>query len=232
MSEFTQLLLGAGLTASLLPLTALASSETGEFASALSEHMIEWIASNTELLSYERPDIRFATGEWMAARLNQKNMVAPPEALYGMGTHTLYLSNQWSPTDLRDQSILLHELVHHLQLMNETHVACPAQYNGLAYQVQIAWLREAGESAPFEFLGIGPIDIFVQSLCADPWGSLIEFLDCFLLLTERRSQPAHSRCPPKDQFAFDYAPHNRSLVPRNDSIVPAVSMGRRNTLVF
>lgn len=177
MRKFSQFFLSVALvgwTASTLVLSTPAWSEKSEIAATLAESLIEWIVANTELLSHDRPDIRFVTAEWMAERLDQKSMMAAPRALYGLSTHILYLPIQWSPSDIGDQSILLHELVHHLQSINETPVSCPAQYNGLAYQVQIAWLIEQGVSAPYEFLGINPTDIFVQSLCADPWGSLID----------------------------------------------------------
>ncbi len=149
-----------------------AAAETGVNARELAPNMIEWISANSEILPYDRPDIEFVSAEWMAARVGQKGTMVTPEALYALGTHTLYLSNTWSPSDLRDQSILLHELVHHLQSKNEIPVSCVAQYNGLAYKLQIAWLREHEIPKPFDLLGIGPLDMFVQSLCPDPWGSL------------------------------------------------------------
>ena len=178
MSGFCESLLRAvfvGTTASTLIAATPAMSETSAIADALAEPMIEWITAKTELLSYEHPNIMFVTAEWMASRLGQSSMMATPEALYGSATRTVYLLEEWSPQNIRDRSVLLHELVHHLQILNEAAVSCPAQYNRLAYQLQFEWLNEHGISEPFEFLGITPADVFVQSLCADPWGSLNDF---------------------------------------------------------
>jgi hypothetical protein len=175
MSVFCESLFRAayvGATASALIAATHAMSETSEIAVSLAGPMIEWIAAKTDLRSNEHPNITFVTAEWMASRLGQKSMVATPEALYGSATLTVYLLEEWSPANIRHQSILLHELVHHLQILNGAAVSCPAQYNGLAYELQLEWLREHGISDPFEFLDITPTDVFVQSLCADPWGSL------------------------------------------------------------
>lgn len=178
MSGFRQVLLSAVsvAVASFILIGAIpGKSETDANALTLAESMLDWVAERTGLHIFEPPDIRLVSAEWMAARLEPGNLAAMPEALYGRSTHTLYLLEDWSPLDIRDQSILLHELVHHLQSMNQIPVSCPAQYNGLAYEVQIVWLREHGISDPFDFLGISPAEIFVQSLCPDPWGSLTDF---------------------------------------------------------
>jgi hypothetical protein len=82
-----------------------------------------------------------------------------PLALYGREVHILYLSNRLTFDNLIDRSILLHELVHHMQVVNAAPLECREAQEAQAYKLQVAWLREQGVVDPYGLLGIAQSDI-------------------------------------------------------------------------
>jgi hypothetical protein len=71
-----------------------------------------------------------------------------PAAFYSKSEHLFYLADSWNKDDLLDQSILVHELVHHLQIENHIQLACWGRYEAQAYELQIQWLRAQGVHDP------------------------------------------------------------------------------------
>src|ERR1700761_2199691 len=51
----------------------------------------------------------------------------------------------WDPESLRSQSYLVHELVHHAQLLSRKQYPCHAAKEREAYMLQNQWLAEHGE---------------------------------------------------------------------------------------
>jgi hypothetical protein len=51
----------------------------------------------------------------------------------------------WDPESIRSQSYLLHELVHHAQLLSGKRYPCTAAKEREAYMLQNQWLKEHGE---------------------------------------------------------------------------------------
>ncbi len=64
----------------------------------------------------------------------------------------IYLANTWKNDDVLDQSILVHELVHHLQMENHIQLECWGRYEVQAYELQIRWLRARGIEDPYRLL--------------------------------------------------------------------------------
>ena len=62
-------------------------------------------------------------------------------------------------------SVLVHELVHHLQEASGQRPACPAERERDAYALQERWLRRFGGSLERDF-GIAPIFVLVAGVCA------------------------------------------------------------------
>jgi hypothetical protein len=75
-----------------------------------------------------------------------------PAALYSKNEHMIYLANTWKNDDVLDQSILVHELVHHLQMENHIQLECWGRYEVQAYELQIRWLRARGIEDPYRLL--------------------------------------------------------------------------------
>lgn len=80
--------------------------------------------------------------------------------LYDFEDRRIYLIEPWEIGDLRDRSVLLHELVHAVQLDNREW-DCIGAPEWEAYKLQEAWLAEHGLDADFDWMRI-----YFQSRCA------------------------------------------------------------------
>ena len=74
--------------------------------------------------------------------------------LYDRKTKTILLKKSWNAESIVDRSILLHELVHHLQYENESVDRCKGEIEQEAYEVQDEWLNQYGTNI-FDALNLG-----------------------------------------------------------------------------
>jgi hypothetical protein len=72
-------------------------------------------------------------------------------AAYDDVTGTIFLSDTWTGRTPADLSVLVHELVHHLQNVADLRFECPQSREKLAYVAQDQWLRQFGSSLFAEF---------------------------------------------------------------------------------
>jgi hypothetical protein len=128
-----------------------------------------WISVRTGLPVAEPPKIEFLSPVTMSEVAFGPSVSPSPmlRALYSGPAGTVYLRRNWDASKLRDQSELLHELVHHYQSVHRLGYACAAEREALAYDLQIAWLREQGVSDPYEFLEINAFFVVMASACRD-----------------------------------------------------------------
>jgi hypothetical protein len=84
-------------------------------------------------------------------------------ALYDDARKTIYLPYGWrgSPTEL---SVLVHELVHHIQNEAGMKFACPGEREKLAYDAQAKWLAMFSTTLEAEF-EIDPLSLLVRTNC-------------------------------------------------------------------
>jgi hypothetical protein len=76
----------------------------------------------------------------------------------------------WNLAALRDRSILLHELVHHVQRFNKVTPPCPAALERQAYDLQARWLREQGVADPYGLMGTDEFTVVILTACMPPDG--------------------------------------------------------------
>ncbi|MET0277469.1 MAG: DUF6647 family protein [Pseudorhodoplanes sp.] len=128
-----------------------------------------WIVAKTGLSAVEPPKIEFAAPVRMSEVAFGPKVAASPllRALYSQPAGTVYLRKDWDAAKLRDQSELLHELVHRFQFVHNLPYACGAEREKLAYELQIAWLRENGIADPYEYLEINAFFVVMTSVCRD-----------------------------------------------------------------
>jgi hypothetical protein len=90
-------------------------------------------------------------------------------ALYNDQTRTIYLSDKWAGATPAELSVLVHEMVHHLQ--NEAGISyeCPAEREKLAYEAQDQWMRMFGRNLEQEF-EINGLALLVSTSCAMAMG--------------------------------------------------------------
>jgi len=85
-------------------------------------------------------------------------------AVYDDATRTIYLAEGWNRTDPAELSILVHELVHHLQAGAQLRYECPQEREKLAYAAQERWLGLFNLTLASEF-EMDPFTLLVRTRC-------------------------------------------------------------------
>ncbi|MBW7850133.1 MAG: hypothetical protein H3C38_06540 [Rhodospirillales bacterium] len=131
--------------------------------------LLSWIALHTGFAVGAHPEVRLVSLSELTERYHQgghpHRSGMRVVALYNPATATVYLSKNWKPDSVVDQSKLLHELVHHLQLTNRVPRLCTGELERQAYELQAAWLAEQGVVTPYNVMQVDPFTVKVLSLC-------------------------------------------------------------------
>jgi hypothetical protein len=85
-------------------------------------------------------------------------------ALYDTRTGTILLDHSWRGDDPAEQSVLVHELVHHLQSAGDRRYACAQAREKEAYRAQSDWLARSGQDLTSVF-DIDPMMMLVLTTC-------------------------------------------------------------------
>lgn len=85
-------------------------------------------------------------------------------SLYHAADKTIYLRQGWTGKTPAELSILVHEMVHHLQYLDGQKFACPAEQEKVAYQAQERWLNMFKRSLRSEF-GIDDLTLKLMTQC-------------------------------------------------------------------
>lgn len=127
-----------------------------------------WLAANFALpRSRELPHVAsLPPAELAAMRYGPEAAVSPGDviALYDDADRTIYLSSGWTGRTPAELSVLVHEMVHHLQSAADMRFACPGEREVLAYRAQDAWLGLFGTSLESEF-SIDAATLLVAGAC-------------------------------------------------------------------
>lgn len=149
-------------------------------AEGLFDEIVTWLSSNFDLPAIkERPAIAFVSKIKLATmragdgatsqgftdheeldRLGQRQVVA----LYDNKSKTILLPDVWTGTSPADQSILVHEMVHHLQNLGKLTFECPMAREKSAYLAQDKWLGRFGMSLENEF-DVDMFTVLISSAC-------------------------------------------------------------------
>jgi hypothetical protein len=145
--------------------------------------MVAWLSANFDLpANYELPEVRFAApadiasihfGAFSVPRQREAAAARdarlpdqPPSvvAVYVDRQRTIVLPAGWQGVSPAEQSVLVHELVHHLQNIASLTYACPQEREALAYAAQEKWLQRFGKSLESEF-EIDGMTLLVKTNC-------------------------------------------------------------------
>ncbi len=85
-------------------------------------------------------------------------------AVYNDQTHTIYISDKWTGRTPAELSVLVHEMVHHLQNQAGITYECPAEREKQAYEAQDKWLSLFGRSLESEFQ-INGLALLISTSC-------------------------------------------------------------------
>jgi hypothetical protein len=127
-----------------------------------------WLSANFDLpAEHEQPNIKLITQQQMvtfryggSAANSGRELVA----LYDDKTRTIFLSDRWTGGTPTELSVLVHEMVHHLQNVANLRHECPAAREALAYAAQEKWLGLFGKSLASEF-EIDPLTLKISTAC-------------------------------------------------------------------
>lgn len=150
---------------------AQAPNDSDPEMGAILQRLIAWIADNTHYSPPKPPRVVFEDEESLAKRfyggVPTDDEPLQVKALYDHASGTVLLCDCWDVDDVFDQSVLLHELVHHVQRHNRTVSQCRAALEAEPYKLQAKWLAEQGVPRPYEAMGTDRFTIDVLSTCPD-----------------------------------------------------------------
>ena len=85
-------------------------------------------------------------------------------AVYSDSTRTIYLPEEWTGGTAAELSVLVHEMVHHLQNVGGLKYECPQAREQLAYMAQDRWLTLFGHSLEQDF-ELDGFSLLVKTRC-------------------------------------------------------------------
>ena len=156
-----------------------AESGNGVPDTALLVSLVSWISDNFDLpQNYDLPNVELVPATKIAALrygtpsdTELGGTVVPSQgarrevlSVYHPVKKTIYLRDDWKGSSPADLSILVHELVHHLQALANLKFACPGEREELAYKAQESWLRLFGHDLLNDF-EIDPFTLLVTTKC-------------------------------------------------------------------
>ena len=174
----------AGSDHDITPSSAIEQSPSRTDASNTAQHLFDeiviWLSSNFDLPATPHgSEIKFTSKLELARmraadRAHWQGLTQPEEvdelvqrtvvAVYDMKSKTIFLSDDWVGESPQDQSVLVHEIVHHLQNLAQLKFECPAAREKMAYMAQEKWLARFGTSLEEQF-GIDMFTVVVTSAC-------------------------------------------------------------------
>ncbi|MBP1887187.1 DUF6647 family protein [Sinorhizobium mexicanum] len=140
-----------------------------------------WLSSELGLpLIDEPPAIEFASAKRMiglryrdvpldrwsggAAHLDAPGERPAVVAVYDDEARTVYLPDGWTGKTPGEVSVLVHEMVHHIQNVAGLKFACPEEREKTAFEAQKRWLGLFGSDLEAEF-GLDPFTLLVRTNC-------------------------------------------------------------------
>jgi len=151
---------------------------------ALLTAMVLWICTNFDLPpDYTHPNIKFLpaseinslrfrafTAAQQRELLSQQSASASQAgrreavAVYDDESNTIFLLDTWKGDTPADLSVLIHEMVHHLQARGHIRYECGGAREAPAYAAQEKWLGLFGHSLESDF-EIDPFTLKVSTMC-------------------------------------------------------------------
>ena len=130
--------------------------------------IMTWLTANFDLPpALDQPDVKFVSQQQLSAvrygamaSINASELVA----VYDDRTRTIFLTNDWTGGSPAEVSVVVHELVHHLQNAGKLIYNCPGAREELAYAAQEKWLGLFGKSLRSEF-EMDRMTLFVRTSC-------------------------------------------------------------------
>ena len=144
---------------------------------ALLTAVVVWLSTNFSLpASFDHPRVEFVSAAKMTSLLHRDiGSKQPAEmplnqsesnivSLYNDDQRAIYLLEEWTGKTPAELSILVHEMVHHLQKIGQLKFECPQAREEVAYKAQDRWLGLFGHDLSRDFQ-VDAFTILVKSKC-------------------------------------------------------------------
>ena len=166
----------AGVTAAAFPLSRFASPPqrpaalplSGAAMENLQSVIVNWLSARFDLpANHHHPRVKKLPAEQLTElRYDNSGLISHRDvvAVYDDTSQTIYLNQAWSGRTVADLSVLVHEMVHHLQNVGSARYACPAAREELAYHAQAQWLAAFGADL-FQEFELDPITLKLTTTC-------------------------------------------------------------------
>ena len=138
--------------------------------SALLALIVTWLALNFEVpANYIQPQIKFlSNAEIYQTRYGANNPGHwPVTSVYDSLNDSILLPRDWTAVSPADVSILVHEMVHHLQKKAGLKYGCSEEREAVAYAAQEKWLNQNGTDLKQEF-GFDAFTVKILTTCRFP----------------------------------------------------------------
>jgi hypothetical protein len=145
-------LAGSSVDALALVVAAWISHETG----------LPMPAAMPRIIKLDRADLSMRFRGETAGRTTDG--VSEVVALYDQARRTILLPEGWTGATPAETSILVHEMVHHMQTAAGLRYSCPGEREALAFRAQANWLARFGESLERSF-GINDMFLKLATIC-------------------------------------------------------------------
>ena len=143
---------------------------------ALLSTIVTWLSIHFAMPAiHEHPRIEYVPPVQMAA-LRYRGLAGGPAslhtgangivALYHRERKIIYLPEGWNARTPAEISVLVHEMVHHLQTFSGETWGCAQEMEKPAYRAQARFLEQYGTSLEQEF-GIDGLTLIVRTNCMD-----------------------------------------------------------------
>jgi hypothetical protein len=143
-------------------------------AEGLMNSILNWLTANFDLpVVRDMPRIEFIQPALMAQiryRGSASNQAMPLDmgrdivAVYDDLKRTIYLPEGWTGVTPAEQSLLVHEMVHHMQNVGNVKYECLEAREKLAFAAQEKWLQLFDHTLAGEF-GLDPFTLLVRTSC-------------------------------------------------------------------
>ena len=128
-----------------------------------------WLGANTSFdTNHDIPNVLFLTQSQMETLYYSEGEKKTPNQLHGLydrESDTIILPETWDRRDPWDMAVLLHEMVHYLQDMNNLKFNCTAEMEKDAWPIQQKYLKDKHDYV-WEYDGLW---YMVIRTCADPF---------------------------------------------------------------
>ena len=136
--------------------------------------LLIWISQNssfeiTNPNEYPLPVITFISQEEIHFIVTKKdlkeNTVFIIQAAYIPENYTIYLPHDLKLDTLLFKSILIHELVHHIQNINDVSYPCDGYIEKDAYNLEMKYLTQNGVEDPYKMISLDPLALMLITQC-------------------------------------------------------------------